>query len=173
MDLINKETRDLIDRSVLCWLATSDESGRPNVSPKEIFRYEGSNRLLIADIASPRSVSNIITQPHVCVSLVSIFEEKGVKLIGTATIMSSDHPDFNATAHTLIEMAGPEFPIKNAILISVEKTHPIIAPSFYLKPTQSIADKKAAAYRSYGVRPISSSSPTKTITPIEITSRKE
>ena len=45
--------------SVLCWLATVDDHGMPNVSPKEIFCCHGERELLIANIASPQSVRNI------------------------------------------------------------------------------------------------------------------
>jgi hypothetical protein len=35
--LSTPEIRAAVHRSVLCWLATTDANGQPNVSPKEIF----------------------------------------------------------------------------------------------------------------------------------------
>lgn len=35
--MLNPSVRAMARRSVLCWLATAEELGRPNVSPKEIF----------------------------------------------------------------------------------------------------------------------------------------
>ena len=78
-----------IQRSVLCWLATADAQGQPNVSPKEVFAAFDEQRLVIAHIASPISVKNIQQNPKVCVSLIDIFVQKGWKLIGTAQYVNA------------------------------------------------------------------------------------
>ena len=75
--MISVEIKNYIERSVLCWLATADAAGVPNVSPKEIFVPFGDDHLLIANIASPESVKNIRGNPHVCVSFVDVFVQKG------------------------------------------------------------------------------------------------
>ena len=67
---------------VLCWLATADAEGQPNVSPKEVFAVVDERHLVIAHIASPISVRNIQQNPKVCVSLIDIFVQKGWKLMG-------------------------------------------------------------------------------------------
>jgi predicted pyridoxine 5'-phosphate oxidase superfamily flavin-nucleotide-binding protein len=38
---------DFIHRTVLCWLATVDAHGQPNVSPKEVFAAFDENHLVI------------------------------------------------------------------------------------------------------------------------------
>ena len=48
--MLDKETKSYIDKSVLCWLATTDSDNFPNVSPKEMFTYLGENKLLIAEV---------------------------------------------------------------------------------------------------------------------------
>lgn len=35
--MFTKEVKEYIERSVLCWLATVDAAGHPNVSTKEVF----------------------------------------------------------------------------------------------------------------------------------------
>ncbi len=75
--MLNQEVKKYIDKSVLCWLATSNEDNEPNVSPKEVFTYRDEKTLLIGDIASPNSVKNIKSNPIVCVSFVEIFVQKG------------------------------------------------------------------------------------------------
>ena len=52
---------------VLCWLATVDALGQPNVSPKEVFAVIDEEHLVIAHIASPTSVKNVLQNPKVCV----------------------------------------------------------------------------------------------------------
>lgn len=61
--MLNKEIRLCLERSVLGWLATVDQQGHPNVSPKEIFAAWDDRTVLIAHIASPLSIvfGSIIT----------------------------------------------------------------------------------------------------------------
>lgn len=154
MAILTASIRDTIERSVLCWLATSDAHGHPNVSPKEIFyTAKGTDHLLIADIASPISVANIKAQNAVCVSLVDIFEQKGVKLTGRANIVGPSDHEFDPIAAPLLSKAGPDFPIRHAIVIEVERARPIIAPSFTFKPDQSDESRRHSAYAAYGVTP--------------------
>lgn len=143
------------ESAVLCWLATVDARNRPNVSPKEIFAETGANGLVIADIASARSVRNIRENPAVCISLIDVFLQRGRKLEGSAEIMAPDHPDFEALAAPLREKSGGAFPIRHVILVAVERISTILAPSYVLFPDRSEAELRADAYRTYGVQPIS------------------
>ena len=145
----------LIDKAVLCWLATSDKDGAPNVSPKEMFCAPQNDRLLIADIASPKSISNLGENPQICVSLIDIFEQKGLKILGTAEVISPTHDDFAAISRPLVDMAGPSFPVRNVIHITPRRIAPIIAPSYHLLPERTDDDRRQSAYQAYGVRPLS------------------
>ena len=49
--MFTDEIRLGVGRSVLCWLATVDAKGQPNVSPKEVFALARENRWLMAHIA--------------------------------------------------------------------------------------------------------------------------
>lgn len=142
------------EKAVLCWLATVDSKNRPNVSPKEIYADIGGDRLLIADIASARSVRNIKENPAVCVSMIDVFLQRGQKLEGTAEIIASDHPDFPAVAAPLLDMVGSDFTIRNVISIQIEHRSRIVAPSYVFHPERSEAELQSNAYRTYGVRPL-------------------
>jgi uncharacterized protein len=93
--MINNDVKKHIDKSVLCWLATSNKHNQPNVSPKEIYTYKDHNTLLIANVASPNSISNIKENPNVCVNFVDIFVQKGYKLKGMASLIASRTPTFS------------------------------------------------------------------------------
>lgn len=151
--LINEALRIDIAGSVLCWLATADASGRPNVSPKEIFAAFGDNQLVVADIASPVSVANITVNPQVCVSFVDIFRQRGFKIEGRAHLVERDRPRFAEVGTELLHMAGPDFPIRAVIVVEIEKVSRIWAPSYRLFPERSETGRMKAAFDAYGVEP--------------------
>lgn len=142
-----------IQNSVLCWLATVDDKGVPNVTPKEIFAGQGEDCLVIADIASSGSVRNIRTNPQVCVSFVDVFRQRGFKIKGRATIVTPQEADFPDLAWDLLRMAGADFPIRNIISIRIEHIARIWAPSYALFPQTTESERMQNAYKAYGVQP--------------------
>lgn len=148
--MLNKDIKNYIDRSVLCWLATVSEDHFPNVSPKEIFSYLDDEHLIIAHIASPRSVKNIRTNPNVCVSFIDIFLQKGYQLKGQAELVAASDPSFAQQAAKLIAMAGDAFPIQALIKIKVTGSKPILAPRYVLFPETTEEAQIEEALKSYG-----------------------
>ena len=139
---------------VLCWLATVDAQGQPNVSPKEVFAVLDSQHVVIANIASPQSLRNTQNNPKVCVSLVDIFVQKGWKLLGHAQYVNASEDAFDAYAKPLLGMVGDKFKIQGVWVVKVEMAHPILAPSYRFYPdSTSEASQIASAMKAYGVRP--------------------
>lgn len=145
---------DFIHRTVLCWLATVDVHGQPNVSPKEVFAAFDERHLVIAHIASPISVRNIQQNSKVCVSLIDIFVQKGCKLIGTAQYVNACDEAFHDYAKPLIGMAGDKFNIQGVMVVEVMQSHPILAPSYLFYPDSTTESGQIkSAMKAYGVRP--------------------
>jgi predicted pyridoxine 5'-phosphate oxidase superfamily flavin-nucleotide-binding protein len=138
--------------SVLCWLATVDPAGVPNVTPKEIFTNHGDDRILIADIASSNSVRNIRLQPNVCVSFIDIFRQRGFKIVGKAKIIPPEAEDFVTLGAELLRMAGEDFLIRNVISFGIDRISRIWAPSYTLFPDRTDKERMQSAYAAYGVR---------------------
>ena len=150
---INQAVRTDIKNSVLCWLATVDPAGVPNVTPKEIFTSHGDDCIVVADIASSNSVRNIRLQPIVCVSFIDIFRQKGFKIVGKARIIPPEAEDFATSGAELLRMAGDEFPIRNVISVSIDRISRIWAPSYTLFPDHTDEERMQRAYAAYGARP--------------------
>ena len=149
--MLTDDVLDSIQHSVLCWLATVDTEGAPNVSPKEVFCAAGRNQLLIANIASPNSVRNIQSNPRVCVSFVDVFVQKGYKLRGIADLVVPREPNFAEHCVPLAQMTQGKFPIHSIVAIRVTAVEPIIAPSYRLVSGTTEASQIAAALETYGV----------------------
>ncbi len=140
-------------RSVLCWLATVDAQGQPNVSPKEVWALADDRHVVVANIASPASARNIAQQPKVCLSFVDVLVQKGFKLQGTARAVWPDDPDYSKWAAPLLVMTGDRFPVRSVLLIAVQTVQPIVAPSYWLYPeTTTEASQVEAAQRAYGLK---------------------
>lgn len=151
MDL-NSEIRQSIDKSILCWLATSSSNNIPNVSPKEIFSAYNSNQIIIANIASPESFKNIRQNQNVSVSFIDILVQKGFQVKGTAKIIESTDSEFSNMENILLKMTGGKFPFSSIINITAEKAKPIIAPKYILYPETTEEQQIESAKKAYGIK---------------------
>ncbi len=152
--VLTDAVRKAASRSVLCWLATVDANGQPNVSPKEVWTIADDRHVVVANIASPVTVRNIGQQPQVCLSFVDVLVQKGFKLTGTARELLPAEADYAAWAAPLLAMAGDRIPVRSVLLITVQTVQPIVAPSYWLFPeTTTEASQIEAARRSYGLVP--------------------
>ncbi|WP_409526309.1 pyridoxamine 5'-phosphate oxidase family protein [Nitrincola sp. MINF-07-Sa-05] len=151
-EIITSEVRESVERSVLCWLATTDENGQPNVSPKEVFAVADSQNIVVANIASPRSARNIRANQKVCLSFVDVFVQKGFKIIGTATEVKRSEPEYSHWVAPLLTMAGDRYPIHSVFVVSAIAAEPIVAPSYRLYPSETTEESQIqSALRTYGV----------------------
>ena len=147
---LTKEIKASLDKSILCWLATSSPDNMPNVSPKEVFCHYLSDKVIIANIASPGSVKNIRDNSQVCLSVVDVFVQKGYQLKGSARIVESDDQDFSALEEKLLVMTQGKYPFSSITEITIHSAKPIIAPSYLLYPEITEAQQIAAAKKAYG-----------------------
>jgi predicted pyridoxine 5'-phosphate oxidase superfamily flavin-nucleotide-binding protein len=149
---LTKEVRENIDKSVLCWLATTSSENEPNVSPKEIFNYYGKDKIIVANIASPRTVKNIEQNEKVCLSFIDILVQKGFQVKGKAKIIHKSSAEFQDMETVLTLMTGGQFPFSTITEITVERVKPIIAPRYILYPETRESEQIKNAKKLYGLQ---------------------
>lgn len=149
--MLTDEIKKSLQESVLCWLATVNEAGVPNCSPKEVFTFRGDSELVIANIASPESVKNIQVNPQVCVSFVHVFKQKGFKLKGCAEYVKPGDTAFPELFLLVHPMVGDIFPVQGIILVRINSVAPILAPSYVLLDGVSEESQINNARKTYGV----------------------
>jgi predicted pyridoxine 5'-phosphate oxidase superfamily flavin-nucleotide-binding protein len=155
MNLLNEPMREAARRSVLCWLATVDAEGQPNVSPKEVWAIADEQHVVVAHIASPISARNIGQHPQVCLSFVDVFVQKGFKLVGTAREVRAADAEFATWAKPLLAMAGQRFTIQSVLLVHVKSVAAIVAPSYRFYPDDTTETSQvASAMRAYNVQAV-------------------
>ncbi len=147
---LKKEVKACIEKSVLCWLATSSLKNVPNVSPKEIFTFYGNTAIIVANIASPQTVQNIKKNEHVCISFIDILVQKGFQIEGNAEIINGSHAEFPAMEKLLIRMTDGKFPFSTITKITIKQVKPIIAPKYLLYPETTEKEQIESAKKVYG-----------------------
>jgi predicted pyridoxine 5'-phosphate oxidase superfamily flavin-nucleotide-binding protein len=73
----------------LGFVATVTAEGRPNLSPKGTTTLWDEEHLMFADLASPGTIENLATNPHVEINVVDPILRKGYRFKGTAAVYTS------------------------------------------------------------------------------------
>ena len=152
--MLDETVKAYIDKSVLCWLATTD-GACPSLSPKQIFTYYGNDTIIIANIASPQSMKNIKKNSNVCVSFVDVFVQKGFQIYGVA---HKCKPSLDTASDSgqeklaiLQKLAGAKLPFASFTNIDITKVKPILAPSYRMRKDITEEEMIEDALKGYGV----------------------
>ncbi len=148
---LTEEIKKYIEKSVLCWLATSSNDNIPNVSPKEVFIHHGTSNIIIANIASPQTVQNIKQNKNVCISFIDVLIQKGFQIKGNAEIIGEIDPEFSQMEKALTTLTHDKFPFATITKIEIQQVKPIIAPKYLLYPETTEKEQIESAKKTYGL----------------------
>jgi uncharacterized protein len=116
----------------LGFVATVTADGRPNLSPKGTTTLWGEDRLVFADLASPGTIENLATNPHIEVNVVDPIVRKGFRFKGTAAVYTSgqmfdrglqilqDHGSTTATRDR----------VRSIVVIDVTEAAALVSPAY-------------------------------------------
>jgi hypothetical protein len=144
-DILTDDMRRLIEEQRLCYVATADADGAPNLSAKGTLVVWDANTLAFADIRSPRTVANLRVNPRIEVNVVDPIARKGYRFKGTAEVYI-DGPVFERGMRLYTER-GVVSAIRSIIVIHVTRALPMISPAY--DTGRSEADVRAQWGRYY------------------------
>jgi uncharacterized protein len=86
---LTADMQRVVRQQSLGFVATVTPDGRPNLSPKGTTTVFDAGHLMFADVASPGTVKNLATNPHVEVNVVDPILRKGYRFRGTAAVYTN------------------------------------------------------------------------------------
>jgi uncharacterized protein len=126
---ITDDMRDIVRRAILCFVATVNEDGTPNLSPKASLTFRG-DELLFANIASPQTVWNIRRNPAVEINVVDFLARRGYRFAGRATILGPEDEAFQDVAAWVKATNGKIYPVFDVIRIKIANVRPVLSPAY-------------------------------------------
>jgi predicted pyridoxine 5'-phosphate oxidase superfamily flavin-nucleotide-binding protein len=144
-DILTDDMRRLIEEQRLCYVATADADGAPNLSAKGTLVAWDANALAFADIRSPRTAANLRVNPRVEINVVDPIARKGYRFKGTAEV-HAEGQIFERGLRLYAER-GVVNPIRAIVVIQVTRALPMISPAY--DTGRSEADVRAQWGRYY------------------------
>ena len=128
MGAIGPDARRVVDEQRLCFVATVNDDGTPNLSPKGTIGVLDDDHLVFGDIRSPRTVQNLRLRPAIEINVIDPIGRKGYRFGGTATIVDPG-PRFDELFASF-RARGLEHPLHCFVVIAVERAEPVISPAY-------------------------------------------
>jgi hypothetical protein len=116
MAILSDEAKSLIAQHRPGFIATSDENGRPNVSPKGSFQVLDDEHVLFADVNSPRTIANLRQNPQASAIVFDPDTNHGCRVWGTTEIVDSGEA-FDRMNTVLATM---DMQAKHVVIVAVE-----------------------------------------------------
>jgi uncharacterized protein len=131
---LTEDMRRVIEEQRLGFVATVCPDGTPNLSPKGTTAVWGDDRLVFADIRSPRTVENLRRNPAIEVNVVDSISRKGYRFKGTGVVLKEG--DRLDEAVEFYRERGTVNPIRAVVLVEVERALPLTSPAYDLGATE-------------------------------------
>jgi predicted pyridoxine 5'-phosphate oxidase superfamily flavin-nucleotide-binding protein len=116
MTVLSAEAKSLIAEHRPSFIATADENGRPNVSPKGSFQVLDDEHVLFADVHSPRTIANLRQNPQASAIVFDPATNQGCRVWGTTEIVDSGEV-FDRVNTVLANM---QMQAKHVVIITVD-----------------------------------------------------
>ena len=144
MGILTTEIKEFVKQQKLGFVATVCPDGTPNLSPKGTTTVWDDEHLVFADIHSPGTIKNLLTNPSVEINMVDIFVRKGYRFKGTGKVLSEG--SLFEEIISFYKDAGVKYSIKNIVLIKIERILSVSSPVY---DTDASEDEVIKRWRDY------------------------
>jgi predicted pyridoxine 5'-phosphate oxidase superfamily flavin-nucleotide-binding protein len=128
MGILTEEIKEFVRKQKLGFVATVCPDGTPNLSPKGTTTVWDDDHLVFADIHSPGTVNNLLSNPSVEINIVDIFTRRGYRFKGIGKVFS-EGPIFKEVISFYGE-AAKKYSIKNIVLIKIDRIIALASPVY-------------------------------------------
>ncbi len=132
--MITPEISKFMENERLGFVATVTPDCKPNISPKGSVVQYGEAQIVFADIRSPKTVSNLESNPAVEINVVNSMTRRGYLFVGKGHVVRSG-PEFDGALERLRDK-GIKSTIDTIVIVDVEVAEEIKSPLYDLGYTE-------------------------------------
>ena len=128
MAKINEEMKRVIGEQRLGFIATVCEDGTPNLSPKGLTFVLDDEHLVIGEVRSPGTVTNLSTRPTAEINVVDPIARKGFRFKGECRVYAEGAQFEELVA--FLRSQGAKSHIRSVIVMTVERARSLVSPVY-------------------------------------------
>ncbi|KIU18281.1 pyridoxamine 5'-phosphate oxidase family protein [Mycolicibacterium llatzerense] len=130
MTALDHDMWDIIESAKLAFVATVNQDGSPNLSPKGSLHVYDDDRVAFMDIASPGTIENLARNPRIEIVVIDLLRRRGYRFSGAAEVHSPGSSVHAWLNHWLQDRNGPGYPANHAVVLKIEQVRPVFSPAY-------------------------------------------
>jgi uncharacterized protein len=127
--ILTDAMKRLVREQRLGFVATVDETGTPNLSPKGSLTVLDDDNLVFADIESPHTVRNLEKNPRTEINVVDPYVRKGYRFRGKGTVLHTGTSYWKVLEMYRAEGADVRR-VRSVVIVEVESALPLVSPIY-------------------------------------------
>ncbi len=144
MGILTTEIQEFVNRQKLGFIATVCRDGTANLSPKGTTTVWDDEHLIFADIYSPGTIDNLLTNPSIEINVVDALVRKGYRFKGVGKVLSQG--SLFEDILSFYRSRGTKYAIRNIVLVKVERILPLASPVYDTGISEEEVKKKWIDY---------------------------
>tara|TARA_B100000029_G_scaffold204665_1_gene202667 strand:+ start:393 stop:839 length:447 start_codon:yes stop_codon:yes gene_type:complete len=128
--MITDEMRELIRNHSLAFVASVDEDGTPNLSPKATMLVLDDKHIGFGHLRSPNTIRNIEQRPVVELNFIDVFARKGFRFKGPATYEKRGTERFASLLPSFAEWGELRESFLGIVVVRIERALAVTSPAY-------------------------------------------
>ncbi len=130
MPILTAAMKALIRDHTLGFVATVNDDGTPNLSPKGTMAVIDDATIGFGEMRSPGTLANIAKRPAVELNFVDVFARKGFRFKGSAVFHRKGTAEYAKLLPTFARWADLHDRFNGIVAVAVERALPIVSPAY-------------------------------------------
>ena len=135
--MLTAEMRAIIEAYPLGFVASVNDDGTPNLSPKGTFIILDEAHLAFGNIRSPGTLANIARRPSVEINFLDVLARKAVRVTGSAQIIRKGDAEFAGLFAQMVKWEGYTQLMSALVRIDIARAQLILSPAYDIGHTEA------------------------------------
>lgn len=135
--MLTDEMKSIIATYPLGFVASVNQDGTPNLSPKGTFVVLNDRQLVFGHIRSPGTMNNIAKRPTIEINFLDVLARKAVRVRGRAYMFARSAPEFESLFAALSGWKGYTEIMKAVVRVDIETASLILSPAYDIGHTEA------------------------------------
>ena len=134
--MLTEDMKRIVDEQKIGYVATVNEDGTPNLSPKATFVVLDDERLAFGELRSPNTVRNLAERSAVEVNFIDVYLRRGFRLKGQAVHHAKGSVGYESLVSHFAAWGALTERLRGIVVIDIERAVPVTSPAYDMGATE-------------------------------------
>ena len=130
MEKLTEVMKDMMTNNGLGFVATVNDDGTPNLSPKGTFLILDDEHLIFGEIRSPNTLKNLKERPAMEVNFIDFLVRKGFRVKGNAQFLERGTLGFDELIPRFAKWGDLTTKINGIVKLKIDQAQMLTSPAY-------------------------------------------